>query len=220
MKVLKLIVLSILFAMTMCIPVNAESMECLDNCGFRKNDERDFERIVEEILDIKLEHPEWSEQQVCDFLDQLHFAQRNEITDLWSSLTDSEKKLIICYPLDALKVNTARKIAFRQTEQKFGYNGLGDKSDAFRHGMWNAEMTILIGEIKAEKFATAHEDKDTTGTETDGYLKSEHKEMDLHNNAVGRKIGNLNLGITEMQMADIIYNSIIQEGTEFVWLHE
>lgn len=26
-----------------------------------------------------------------------------------------------------------------QTEKWFGINGLGDGSDAFRHGMWNAE---------------------------------------------------------------------------------
>ena len=45
---------------------------------------------------------------------------------------------------------------------------MGDRSDAFRHGIWNAEMTVLIGSEKAELFATAHEDKDTTGNESDG----------------------------------------------------
>ena len=33
----------------------------------------------------------------------------------------------------------------------------------------------LIGSEKAELFATAHEDKDTTGNESDGYTKDEHK---------------------------------------------
>ena len=54
-------------------------------------------------------------------------------------------------------------------------NGLGDRSDAFRHGIWNAEMTVLIGSEKAELFATAHEDKDTTGNESDGYTKDEQQ---------------------------------------------
>ena len=54
------------------------------------------------------------------------------ITDIWNSLTESEKRLCIRYPFDALKVNTARKIATEQTERKFGYSGLGDRSDAFR----------------------------------------------------------------------------------------
>lgn len=28
----------------------------------------------------------------------------------------------------------------------------------FRHGIWNAEMSILLGSKKAELFATAHEE--------------------------------------------------------------
>ena len=92
-------------------------------------------------------------------------------------LLNPKKKLCIRYPFDALKVNTAKNIATNQTEIKFGRNGLGDKSDAFRHGIWNAEMTILIGKEKAELFATAHEDKDVTGTEPDGFPKTAHRDM-------------------------------------------
>lgn len=111
------------------------------------------------------------------------------IIDIWNALTDSEKKLCIRYPFDALKVNKAKNIATSQTEAKFGTNGLGNRSDAFRHGIWNAEMTVLIGKERAELFATAHEDKDVTGTESDGYPKTAHRDMDLHNNEVGREIG-------------------------------
>ena len=89
-------------------------------------------------------------------------------------------------------MNTARNIATEQTDRKFGYSGLGDRSDAFRHGIWNAEMTVLIGKEKAELFATAHEDKDVTGKESDGYPKTAHRDMDLHNNEVGRTIGEQN----------------------------
>lgn len=111
-------------------------------------DERDFEGIVEQILNIKSEHPEWMEQQVEDAMDVNapgKSAMRSGIIDIWNSLTDSEKKLVIRYPFDALKVNQAKNIATTQTETKFGVNGLGNKSDAFRHGIWNAEMTYLIG---------------------------------------------------------------------------
>lgn len=128
--------------------------------------------------------------------------------------------MVVRYPFDALKVNTAKNIATTKTQTKFGENGLGNRSDAFRHGMWNAEMTILIGEEKAELFATAHEDKDTTGTESDGYLKTEHKNMDLHNNAVGRTIGATNLKASEDEIAGIIYNNIYQNESDFIWLHE
>lgn len=127
---------------------------------------------------------------------------------------------MIRYPFDALKVNKAKEIATKQTERKFGKNGLGDRSDAFRHGIWNAEMTVLIGSEKAELFATAHEDKDTTGNESDGYTKDEHKKMDLHNNEIGRKLGADNLSAPEEKMAEIIYDEIMREDSLFVWLHE
>ena len=45
------------------------------------------------------------------------------IIDIWNALTESEKKLCIRYPFDALKVNTAKNIATNQTEIKFGRNG-------------------------------------------------------------------------------------------------
>lgn len=87
-------------------------------------------------------------------------------------------------------------------------------------GMWNAEMTILIGVGKAELFATAHEDKDTTGTESDGYTKEAHKNMDLNNNAVGRQIGHNYSSLSEDELADYIYELIYSADTAFTWLHE
>lgn len=78
----------------------------------------------------------------------------------------------------------------------------------------------LIGSEKAELFATAHEDKDTTGNESDGYTKDEHKKMDLHNNEIGRKLGADNPSALEEKMAEIIYEEIMREDSLFVWLHE
>ena len=145
---------------------------------------------------------------------------RSSIGDIWNALTETEKKLLIKNPFDALKVNTAKNIATTQTEIKFGYSGLGDRSDAFRHGIWNAEMTILIGENKAELFATAHEDINTEGYESDGFLKTEHRNMDLHNNGIGREIGKNSGSITENELADIIYGNIYSNTSRFIWLHE
>ena len=81
-------------------------------------------------------------------------------------------------------------------------------------------MTVLIGSEKAELFATAHEDKDVTGNESDGYPKTAHRDMDLHNNEVGRSIGEKNKAASESEMADIIYQEIYSETTLFIWLHE
>lgn len=183
-------------------------------------EQSEFEQMIAEIQSIKKAHPEYTEEIILEIMDEKHQGRERGIADIWNALTDSEKKLCIRYPFDALKVNTAKNIATSQTEAKFGSNGLGDRSDAFRHGIWNAEMAVLIGKEKAEMFATAHEDKDVTGNESDGYPKVAHKDMDLHNNEVGRTIGEKNSGASEDEMADIIYQNIYSGETQFIWLHE
>lgn len=186
-------------------------------------EETDFQNLITKVLEIKKEHPDWTEEEIINSINKkmdTELRNARSLGDIWNKLTHTEKKLVIRYPFSALKVNKAKNIATAQTEIKFGRNGLGDRSDAFRHGMWNAEMTILIGIKKAEMFATAHEDKDTTGLEVDGFPKIEHKKMDLHNNEIGRDIGALNLKIKEGELADIIFANIYQEKSRFIWLHE
>lgn len=183
----------------------------------------EWEQLIETVKKIKSENSEKPANEVVEIISRVINSRNNNnrgITDIWNVLTNSEKKLVVRYPLAALKVNDAKNIATSQTELKFGYNGLGDRSDAFRHGIWNAEMTIMIGAEKAELFATAHEDKDTSGLESDGHTKEEHKNMDLNNNSVGRRIGLENSNFTEGQMADYIYEAIHQENTEFIWLND
>ena len=112
----------------------------------------EMEKLIEVVLDIKEANPGKSEQEIFEIVSKSLENERKEtrgISDIWNALTEAEKKLLIRYPLDALKVNDAKNIATRQTERKFGHNGLGDRSDAFRHGIWNAEMTILIGGRKS-----------------------------------------------------------------------
>ena len=62
---------------------------------------------------------------IKDFLDEHHQTMKRGIADIWNALTETEKKLCIRYPFDALKVNKAKNIATSQTEAKFGTNGLG-----------------------------------------------------------------------------------------------
>lgn len=183
------------------------------------NEER-FQELVNIVVDLKLDIKD--EEMVFTILEEKaeNNILRSSVGDIWNALTETEKKLLIKYPFDALKVNTAKNIATTQTEIKFGYSGLGDRSDAFRHGIWNAEMTILIGENKAELFATAHEDINTEGYESDGFLKTEHRNMDLHNNGIGREIGKNSGSITENELADIIYGNIYSNTSRFIWLHE
>ena len=212
---------SLFLILTMIFSISAmaseNNYEVSDLVGAEQSE---FEQLINEIQAIKAEQPEYTENMVQNILDEHHGEFERGIADIWNVLTDSEKKLCIRYPLDALKVNTAKNIATSKTEAKFGFNGLGDRSDAFRHGIWNAEMTILIGKEKAELFATAHEDKDVTGNESDGYPKTAHRDMDLHNSEIGRRIGSDNNHASEDDMADIIYNEIVSSTTQFIWLHE
>lgn len=215
LKVLGMIMLVAIFP-TLVLAENAQNVEN-DLIGAEQSE---FEQLVVEIQNIQAEHPEYTEEMTQNILDEHHRGIERGIVDIWNILTDSEKKLCIRYPFDALKVNTAKNIATSQTETKFGFNGLGDRSDAFRHGIWNAEMTVLIGKEKAELFATAHEDKDVTGNESDGYSKAAHRDMDLHNNEVGRTIGEKNIGVLEDEMANIVYQEVNSTSTQFIWLHE
>ena len=210
---------TILFGNVISVYANDTSVSMED---FNDN-KLQWEELIEEIVKIKKENPLKSEDEIVSIVTtrlNTKDGTNRGISDIWNALTEAEKKLLIRYPLAALKVNDAKNIATRQTERKFGHNGLGDRSDAFRHGIWNAEMTILIGAEKAELFATAHEEKDTTGVEPDGHTKVEHKNMDLHNNNVGREIGLAHPDLSEEQMADYIYDVIYQENTPFVWLND
>ncbi len=223
MKKNLLLILGLVGTLGMAYPLTVLASDAGQNSNVSESiNQSVFEEMINEIETIKSENPELSEDEILKLMDDRHSVLANErgIIDIWNSLTHSEKKLCIRYPFDALKVNTARNIATEQTDRKFGYSGLGDRSDAFRHGIWNAEMTVLIGKEKAELFATAHEDKDVTGKESDGYPKTAHRDMDLHNNEVGRTIGEQNEDVSEDEMANIIYQDIYSGTTQFVWLHE
>ena len=187
----KIRLLTFVICIWMIIGFNIEAMAANNALAIQVND--DFGELIKIIIEIKSKNPEKGNEEIETLI--------------------VRQVSIIRYPLDALKVNTAKNIATTQTEKKFGYNGLGDRSDAFRHGMWNAEMVILIGSEKAEMFATAHEDKDITGLEVDGHTKLEHKNMDIHNNAEGRIIGENNKTASEEQLAEIIYNAVYDENT-------
>lgn len=217
-KMLKMISLVLVLSMALSTTVLANDTD-YDSGDLANAEQSDFEIMIERILSVKEEHPDFTEDEILEIMDDDSRVTRG-IGDIWNALTDSEKSLCIRYPFAALKVNEAKNIATAQTENKFGSNGLGDRSDAFRHGIWNAEMTLLIGKEKAELFATAHEDKDVSGNESDGYPKTAHRDMDLHNNEIGRNIGEKNKDATEDEMADLIYKEIYSETSQFIWLHE
>ncbi len=109
----------------------------------------------------------------------------------WTKLTTAEKLLIATNPSAALKTNAIQKKAFDFTSAKFGTNGLGDQSDGYRHGIWNALMTRDISRTWAEAISTAHEDRpkaELDAKQADGFTGHQHKAMDLNNNKIGRSV--------------------------------
>lgn len=102
--------------------------------------------------------------------------------DEWKGLTPAERSVLIAMgPVNALIVKQSKAKAYNETEKRFGYNGHNDKADAFRHCFWSATLARDIGSWWAKAFTNAHET--VTGQ------PANEKEMDLHNNAVGLKIG-------------------------------
>ncbi|MBE1557166.1 DUF6973 domain-containing protein [Sporosarcina limicola] len=109
----------------------------------------------------------------------------------WSNLTAAEKWLVALHPADALLVKAAQSRTDKITSERYPNWKDGDKGNAFRHALWNAQMARNIGKNLAEQFATAHENHGLTDAEYKaqvwfGFNGLEHKNMDLHNNKMGR----------------------------------
>ncbi len=145
--------------------------------------------------------------------------------DDWRKLTTGEKLLIVSDPKAALMTDALAKLAFQWTQEKFGKNGLGDKSDGYRHGTWNALMTRDISRSWAEAYATAHEDKSQTELqqkESDGYYKYQHRNMDLNNNKVGRaqiQWYEYWWNCSDATVKSRISAKLTNKSGEIIWLH-
>ncbi len=110
-----------------------------------------------------------------------HFSLGVDTDDLNKPLKDitpEELALTLQYPDAAFKINRNAGTAQAETINRFGSNGLNDKSDAFRHTFWLAINTKSVGAFLALAFSNAHE------TDTPAKFQLE-KQMDLHNNSVG-----------------------------------
>ncbi len=87
-------------------------------------------------------------------------------------------------------------IAFWDSKQ---VEGLSDKKDgqedAFRHCYWSALMARHMGRVAAEGFGDRHEDRPSLTAE--GMAR---KEMDLHNNRMGRSIGEQAISVRDARL--------------------
>jgi hypothetical protein len=93
-------------------------------------------------------------------------------------LTESEKQLILKYPIDALKMHEAMSEAFKKTDQLFkGTSKHNTSADAFRHFVWSGLSANKVGSGRAFDFLKAHEEYAGNPTE--------EKNMDMRNNLNG-----------------------------------
>jgi hypothetical protein len=117
-----------------------------------------------------------------------------------SGANEAEKELIYEDPIAAYNVNKAKEITEEYIDKLYGreHDRDGTQVNAFRHAMWNAIMTDMIGAEKAKKFADAHEQVPNN--------PAGHKQMDLHNNELGRSIATQYAG----QGYDVFAEKIIE----------
>jgi hypothetical protein len=122
-------------------------------------------------------------------------AQPRDYSLQGRQFNDEEEELIKKHPFKVYALKDTPGLAESETFDRFGYQGEDDKSDAFRHAYWNALMAKRKGKDFAEDLATAHE------VSSDRYLP---KEMDLHNNKIGREIGEIYKDRSDSEIADAI----------------
>ncbi|WP_081256591.1 DUF6973 domain-containing protein [Streptobacillus moniliformis] len=167
--------------------VNIEQSENVNFHQVEIRDTNDLAILSDELDRFVQENPNSSEeeqdQHLIEFIKNggLERPTTRSIGDYlpgYGKLNTAERKLAIAHPVQAVKVYNASKTATAKTIEVYGHNGWQDNSDAFRHCLWNALMKQSIGTSAAEKWATSHE---YTSSGID-------KQMDLHNNAVGRGI--------------------------------
>lgn len=139
-------------------------------------------------------------------------------------LTDAEKELVLDHPFAAIEVAVAKSRAENYTVDYFGINGHNDKSDAYRHSIWNGLMVKAIDYSLTYDFATAHEDM------PDECIVIIEKEMDLYNNMIGRIVANtlgkytytnwLGQTVTKFysndEIADIMYDELLDGGMKYI----
>lgn len=105
------------------------------------------------------------------------------IIKLLGRLSSEERIYLLMYPEHITTIKTAIDKAVAETERRFLGNNHNDAGDAFRHCFWSALLSRDLGYMNALRYTTAHE--------TFSRNPAREKAMDMHNNAVGLKIGRI-----------------------------
>jgi hypothetical protein len=132
---------------------------------------------------------------------------------VWDHLTPVEKDFAKRHPVIAMEFYHMSILAKDETQRRWANEAFRDVNgpeNAFQHAFWNALMAWGRGESLAKEEADAHEDFPNN--------PPRERDMDLHNNAIGRPIGS---GTSQWsgwpQIADAVFHACIEQH-KCVWL--
>lgn len=190
---------------TISSSVSEESFEQI----FPNLTEQNFVSAAEQIesrLDLDSLSEDEKNQIVIEYLVANSYVSQARAATMpptkYGGLNASEVKLAKKHPFEATQYYAASNVAKNYTVQKFNRNGFQDASDAFRHAMWNGNLTQRIKANRAKVWTDAHE----------AYSSGVDKQMDLFNNNLGRtigvKYGSHSNGINVKNMSDAIYKAV------------
>jgi len=123
------------------------------------------------------------------------FISRSSSNDRsFDSNGPGELQTSISNPFDALRARDLAQQSLRDAQRLYPRESLSDgEGDAFRHTLWNYRMSQDIGRSEAKKFGDAHERGNaylqySRGQEYGAGNSPGSRNMDLHNNHIGRNL--------------------------------
>lgn len=124
------------------------------------------------------------------------------IVEVYQHLTPAEKKFVREHPGTAITLYQDAVTASTEARRRYPHELHNGRGDAFRHTYWSALMTKHVGESLARKYGYAHE------AEAPQDQPRNEREMDQHNNAVGRSIGVENPTASDNVLADAVEQAL------------
>lgn len=169
----------------------------------------DFDEMADEDIEwIKKDFPTLTEQEIAENIEAIaDYYTKNLQYDLIIGLTANKNNLksasyyggascsrefwfLSTKPTAATQIKKAKEDAEKYTSELYGVNKGGDKSDAFRHIIWNTligkyyggkKKSVSKGVDMAREFTNIHEDCNRKANQPEY-----DQEMDYHNNWIGR----------------------------------
>lgn len=109
-----------------------------------------------------------------------------------------------------MAIRANKKPAETETEDRYNFNGINDKSAAFRHALLYAINANDACELVARLFSDAHE------SEVPSVLILE-KSMDLFNNNIGLNVrAEASIFISDQELSNLIYQILTNGGLVYL----